>query len=185
MTTLTDRPHTALLVIDVQNSVVAGTHEREAVVARIAALVDKARAEGVPVVWVQHSDDNLAIGSDDWAIVPELAPEESEPHIQKRHGDAFQGTDLGEVLAAAEVGRVVVAGAHTHACIRSTIHGAFTRGYDVTLVGDAHTTDDQTAAGSPPPDQMIEHVNLEWRSQSAPGRTALVVEAKDVTFRGE
>jgi nicotinamidase-related amidase len=184
MTTLSDRPDTALLVIDVQKGVVAGNHQVEAVVANISTLVDKARQERVPVVWVQHSDENLAKGSDAWEYVPELARLESEPLVHKTFGDSFEDTDLEEVLAKAGVGRLVVAGAQTDACIRSTIHGAFARGYDVTLVGDAHTTEDQSEWGAPPPDQVIAHTNLYWRYQDAPGRTAEVTETKDVTFSG-
>lgn len=184
MTTLADRPHTALMVIDVQNGVVGEAHERDSVVANIGALVDKARGEGVPIVWVQHSDDGLEKGSAAWEYVPELSRQESEPLVHKTYGDSFEATDLEAVLAAAGIGRLVVTGAQTDACIRSTIHGAFARGYDVTLVGDAHTTEDQSAWGAPPPDKIIAHTNLYWQYQSAPGRTAGVAEAKDVTFTG-
>jgi nicotinamidase-related amidase len=182
MTNLTDRSTTALMVIDVQNEVVADAYERDAVVANISALVEKARKENVPIVWVQHSDEGLVKGSDDWAYVPELPRLDSEPLVHKSYGDSFEGTDLEEVLADAGVGRLVVAGAETDACIRSTIHGAFTRGYDVTLVGDAHTTNDKSEWGSPPPDQVIAHTNLYWGFQAAPGRTAGVSETKDVSF---
>jgi nicotinamidase-related amidase len=184
MTTLSDRPNTALIVIDVQNGVVAEAHERDAVVANISTLVDKARGEGVPIVWVQHSDEQLVQGSDAWAYVPELPRQADEPLVHKSYGDSFEDTDLEEVLAKASVGRLIVAGAQTDACIRSTIHGAFARGYDVTLVGDAHTTDDSTEWGAPPPDQVIAHTNLYWQYQDAPGRTAGVKETKDVTFSG-
>ena len=182
MTTLPARPNTALLVIDVQQGVVASAHERDAVVATIAKLVDKARVEGVPVVWVQHFDEDLAKGSDAWRYVPELTRRESEPLVHKTYGDSFEGTDLEAVLADAGAGHLVVTGAETDACIRSTIHGAFVRGYDVTLVGDAHTTNDKSERGAPAPDRVIAHTNLYWRYQSAPGRTAGVVEAKDVAF---
>ena len=184
MTTLSDRPNTALMVIDVQNGVVAGAHQRDTVVANIGALVDKARDEGVPIIWVQHSDDGLEQGSDAWEYVSELARQESEPLVAKTFGDSFEGTDLEQVLAAAGVGRLVVTGAQTDACIRSTIHGAFTRGYDVTLVGDAHTTEDQSAWGAPPPGQVIAHTNLYWAEQAAPGRTAGVTETRAVSFTG-
>jgi nicotinamidase-related amidase len=184
MTTLSDRPNTALMVIDVQKGVVADAHQRDAVVANISTLVDKAREEGVPIVWVQHSDEQLEKGSDAWEYVPELARQESEPLVHKTFGDSFEDTDLEEILAKAGVGRLVVTGAQTDACIRSTIHGAFVRGYDVTLVGDAHTTEDQSAWGAPPPDKVIAHTNLYWRYQAAPGRTAGVTETKDVTFSG-
>ena len=182
MTTLSARPGTALVVIDVQKGVVADAHQREAVVANISTLVDKAREEGVPIVWVQHSDEQLVKGSDAWEYVPELVRRESEPLVHKTFGDSFEDTDLEEVLAKAGIGRLVVTGAQTDACIRSTIHGAFARGYDVTLVGDAHTTEDQSQWGAPPPDQVIAHTNLYWRYQEAPGRTAGVTETKDVTF---
>lgn len=184
MTTFTDRPGTALLVIDVQKGVVAQAHERDAVVGRIAALVERARAAQVPVVWVQHSDEELPLDSEPWEYVPELVRRDAEPLVHKLYGDSFEGTDLEGVLATARVGRLVVAGAQTDACIRSTIHGALTRGYDVTLVGDAHTTEDQSAWGAPPPAQVIAHTNLYWRHQSAPGRSGGVVDAADVTFAG-
>lgn len=184
MTRPSDRPDTALMVIDVQKGVVAGAHQRDAVVANIATLVDRARDEGVPIVWVQHSDEQLEKGSDAWQYVPELAHHHPEPLVHKRFGDAFEDTDLEEVLATAGVGRLVVTGAQTDACIRSTIHGAFVRGYDVTLVGDAHTTEDHSAWGAPPPGEVIAHTNLYWRYQAAPGRAAGVTQTQDVTFRG-
>ena len=175
MTTLTDRPNTALLVIDVQNNVVAGAHDRDGVIANIATLVAKARAEQVPVVWVQHSDDNLPEGSDGWQYVAELSQQESEPLVHKHYGDSFEDTNLESVLAQHQVGRLVVAGAQTDECIRSTLHGAIVRGYDATLVSDAHTTEDLTEWGAPPPAQVIAHTNLYWSNHAAPGRTAATV----------
>jgi nicotinamidase-related amidase len=182
MTTLENRPNTALLVVDVQNGVVEGAHERDGVVANVGGLVEKARQEGVPVVWVQHSDEGLERGSDAWRIVPELTPGDAEPLIEKNYGDSFEATPLETVLSGLGVGRLVVVGAQTDACIRSTLHGALVRGYDATLVSDAHTTEDQTAWGAPPPDQVIAHTNLYWRYHTAPGRTAGTVETKDVDF---
>ena len=182
MTTLESRPNTALLVIDVQNGVVAGAYERDAVVANVAHVVETARQERVPVVWVQHSDDGLARGSDDWRIVPELTPGDAEPLVEKHYGDSFEETTLETVLAGLGVGRLVVAGAQTDACIRSTLHGAFVRGYDAILVSDAHTTEDQSAWGAPPPEQVIAHTNLYWTYETAPGRTAGTVATKDVDF---
>jgi nicotinamidase-related amidase len=184
MTTLENRPNTALLVVDVQNGVVEEAHERDAVVANVSELVEKARQDQVPVVWVQHSDEGLVRGSDAWRIVPELTPGGTEPLVEKIYGDAFEDTDLETVLSGLGVGRLVVVGAETDACIRSTLHGAFVRGYDATLVRDAHTTGDQTAWGAPPPEQVIAHTNLYWTYQTAPGRTAGTVETKNVDFGG-
>jgi nicotinamidase-related amidase len=182
MTTLENRPHTALLVVDVQNGVVAGSVNRDEVVANVGGLVEKARLEHVPVIWVQHCDEDLARGSEEWRIVPELAPGDAEPLVEKNYGDSFEDTALETVLSGLGVGRLVVVGAQTDACIRSTLHGALARGYDATLVSDAHTTEDQTAWGAPPPGQVIAHTNLYWTYQTAPGRTAGTVETKDVDF---
>jgi nicotinamidase-related amidase len=182
MSTLENRPNTALLVIDVQNGVVEGAHERDAVVANVVGLVEKARQEEVPVVWVQHSSEGLAKGSDNWRIVPELAPDDNEPLVDKNYGDSFEDTTLETVLSGLGIGRLVVVGAETDECIRSTLHGAIVRGYDATLVSDAHTTQDKTEWGAPPPDNVIAHTNLYWTYHTAPGRTAGTVETKDVDF---
>jgi nicotinamidase-related amidase len=184
MTTLENRPNTALLVVDVQNAAVERAHERDAVVANVGSLVERARREGVPVVWVQHSDEQLARESEAWQIVSELTPGAAEPLVEKNHGDSFEDTTLETVLSGLGVGRVVVVGAQTDWCVRSTLHGALARGYDATLVSDAHTTEDQTAWGAPPPDQVISHTNLYWTYQTAPGRTAGTVDSKDVDFAG-
>jgi nicotinamidase-related amidase len=182
MTTLSDRAGTALLVVDVQAGVVASAHDRDAVISNIGRLVNRARGAGVPVIWVQHHSDELPRGSDRWRIAPELSPDPAEPLIEKAYGDAFEDTELEAVLARLGVGRLLVTGAQTDACIRSTLHGGFTRGYDVTLVSDAHTTEDLTKWGAPPPGQVIAHTNLYWKFQTAPGRTAGTVAADEVTF---
>lgn len=182
MTTLPDRPNTALLVVDMQNAVVANAYRRDAVIAAIRTLVDRARAEHVPVVWVQHADDDLAAGSDGWRYVPELPRLDAEPLVHKAHGDAFEDTTLEAELARRGVGRVVVTGAQTDACIRATIHGAFVRGYDTVLVADAHTTEDFSDYGLPAADKVIAHANMYWTWQSGPGRAASVVQAADVDF---
>jgi nicotinamidase-related amidase len=182
MSTLANRPNTALLVVDVQHGVVERAHDRDEVVGKIASLVEKARRDDVPVVWVQHSDEQIARGSDVWRIVSELTPGGVEPLIEKNYGDSFEDTALEDVLSKLGVGRLFVVGAETDACIRSTLHGALARGYDTILVSDAHTTNDQTAWGAPPPHQVIAHTNLYWTYQTASRRSAGTVETKDVDF---
>jgi nicotinamidase-related amidase len=184
MATLENRPNTALVVVDVQNCVVEGAHERDSVVANVSSLVDRARREEVPVVWVQHNDDHIVRGSEGWQIVPELAPDEAEPLVEKSYGDAFEATNLEDVLAGLGVGRLVLAGAQTDECIRCTLHGAFARGYDATLVSDAHTTEDLSEWGAPPPDKVIAHTNLYWSNQAAPGRTAGTATTEEVDLSG-
>ncbi len=182
MSTLTGRPHTALIVIDVQTDVVSGGHDRDAVVANIAHLVDKARSADTPVVWVMHSSEGMPRDTDGWQLVPELTQEASEPVVHKRYADSFEETDLEPVLAERQVGHLVVTGAQTDECIRSTLHGAIVRGYDATLVGDAHTTEDLTDYGAPTPDLVISHTNLYWAWAQAPGRRGDVVPTAEVSF---
>jgi nicotinamidase-related amidase len=163
----------ALLVIDVQRDVVANAFRRDAVIANIAGLVNR-------VIWVQHSDDELVKGSEGWAYVDELRIGDGEPVVHKQFGDSFEGTNLDELLQDLSVDHLVVCGAQTDACIRSTLHGALARGYNATLVLDAHTTDDCTWATPPlTAEQVIAHTNFYWKWQRTPraaGGTSLAAE---------
>lgn len=182
MTTLPGRTNSALLVIDVQNGAVEGAHDRDGVIARIGSLVDRAREADMAVIWVQHADEEMPEGSPAWEYVPELERRDDEPLVAKHYGDAFEDTGLEQLLDERRVGHLIVAGAQTDQCIRSTLHGAFARGYDATLVGDAHTTSDLSAYGAPPPEQVIAHTNLYWNYQSAPGRAGAVVNSDQLEF---
>jgi hypothetical protein len=174
-----------LTTIDVQNGVVGEAYERDAIVATIGTLIDKARAADIDVVWVQHNSADMPRDSEAWQYVPELKRRDSEPLVQKEYPDSFEDTDLESVLAEHGIGRVFISGAQTDECVRSTLHGAITRGYDTTLVSDAHTTEDLSAYGAPTPDKVIAHTNLYWRFQTGPGRTAAVAETADIEFNTE
>jgi nicotinamidase-related amidase len=183
MTILQNRPQTALLVIDMQNGVIGHAYERDRVIANIRTLVAKARAEDVPVLWVQHSDEDLPRGSQGWEYVPELERLDSEPLVHKSYADSFEATDLEEQLAARGIGRLVVTGAQTEECIRSTLHGALVRGYDATLVSDAHTTEDLREWGFPvTPEQSIAYTNAYWSWAAAPGRRGSVALTAEAEF---
>ncbi|MGA2472238.1 MAG: isochorismatase family protein [Acidimicrobiales bacterium] len=184
MTTLENRPHTALLVIDVQNGVVEGAHRRDAVVANVGSLVEKAEAGAGPRRVGPALRRAFDEGERRLADGPRAGSGRRGAAREKTYGDAFEDTTLETVLSGLGVGRLVVVGAQTDTCIRSALHGALTRGYDATLVSDAHTTEDLTAWGAPPPDQVIAHTNLYWTHQTAPGRTAGAVETGAVDFGG-
>ena len=153
-----------------------------------AAGTESGRTHPVTLFTGQWADLTLeevakhAAGTDEWRIVPELDPASSEPLVPKHYPDAFEETELEAVLADLGTGRIVVTGSQTDECIRSTIHGGLTRGYDVTLVGDAHTTEDLSPWGAPSPELVIAHTNLYWANHRAPGRRAEVVDASDVRF---
>lgn len=140
--------HTALVVVDVQVDVMSTCINAAETIANIATLVERARASEVPVIWVRHSADaELIPGTDGWQIVPELVPAEGEPIVEKRYGDSFADTDLADRMAQVGAQSMVLCGAQTDACIRSTFYGGIYRGYPVTLVTDAHTTEDMREWG--------------------------------------
>lgn len=171
----------ALLVIDVQNDVVANAHQRDQVVGTISSLVKRARSEDVPVIWVQHADEDLPTDTDGWQIVPELPVAAGEPTVHKNHRDSFDGTTLADELSSRGVDRLVITGAQTDLCVRWTLHGAQTRGIATTLVSDAHTTDDGDA-DVPTAAQLIEHTNRFWHNDSAEGSAGDVATAAEVIF---
>lgn len=184
MTSLADRPNSALVIVDVQRGVVADAHERDAVVANIGEVLRRARAAEAPVVWVQHSDDeHLVRGTEAWEYVDELVRDEAEPLVHKRWADAFEDTDLEERLAERGIGHLVLTGASTDECIRGTLHGALVRGYDATLVADAHTTEDPSQWGLPlDAVGVIAHTNMYWSQAAAPGRRGGTVTTDEVAF---
>lgn len=182
MTTL-NRPNSALLVIDVQVGVVQDAYERDAKVANMALAVTKARAAGIPVIWVQHSDEELVLESEAWEIVPELEPLAGEPIVRKLYRSSFEATNLESLLTDLNVGHLYVCGAESNNCLRHTSHSALERGYDVTLVGDAHTTTGWEWNGLVvDAARVIDEQNGNFYGYELPGRTAKVTMSKDLAF---
>lgn len=161
-----NRSNTAVLVIDVQNDVVAEAYKRDAVIANIATIVEMARSAEVPVIWVQHDDEGLSANTPGWEIVPELAPAKDEVRVQKNFRDSFQNTSLEAELQSLNIGSLIVTGAQTDFCVRWTLHSAQQRGYDTVLVADAHTTDAESPEAMPNGAQIVAHTNSIWASQA-------------------
>jgi nicotinamidase-related amidase len=147
---------TALLVIDAQNGVIGSAYEKERVLENVKALLLRAREQGIPVVYVQHEDSWMERGSEEWQIDSSIAPRQGEPVVYKQSPDSFHDTTLQEVLQERGIRHLIIVGAQTNYCVDTTTRRALSMGYDVTLVGDAHTTEDSgvlTAA------QIIAHHN--------------------------
>lgn len=174
------RPNSALLVVDAQLGVFQQAFRRSEVVEEISQLVVAARKAHIPIFWVHNSDASLPLGSPEWQLVPELSSLPGEAQVHKLHRDAFAGTDLNESLTAANVGQVVVVGGFTDACVSATLHGAFSRGYNVTLVADAHSTKDRSESGLPSAESLISQANFFWSTQTAPNQNARVVSASEL-----
>lgn len=177
-------PHaSALLVIDMQNSLVALAYRPAETLAVIAGLRERARAAGVPVVTIQHRGDGMEAGTDGWRIVPELAPTADEAVVHKTSADSFLDTDLDKTLQALGTTEVVVTGFATEICVDTTARQALSHRYDVVLVADGHTTSDRTDSGEyASPERSIAHHNEIYRHLDFPGRSIRVLPASEVDF---
>ena len=184
MATVREGNRLVLIVVDVQVGVVKDFWDVPRIVTNVARAVERARAEAVPVIWVQHADENLPKGSPQWQWVPELVPAEGEPLIHKQFNSSFEQTSLESELANLGVTHIVLAGAATNWCIRATAYGALERGYDLTLVNDAHTTETMkldngvTIAAA----DVIEELNIAMTWLAYPGRKNGTARAEDVRF---
>ncbi len=177
------RGGSALLVIDVQKGVVESAFERDEKIANMNRAVAKAREAGVPVVWVQHSDEELVLESDGWQIVDELKPAEGEAKVRKLYPSSFEATNLEEVLAGLGADHIYVCGAESNNCVRHTSHAGLERGYDVTLILDAHTTTGFTWNGyTVDAARTIDEQNTNFMGRQLPGRAANAVSSVDLKF---
>ena len=173
----------ALVVIDFQKGVVDGAADLENVTANITTLIAKARAEGAPVVFVQHNDEGLQRLSPEWALVGALDVRDSDPIVEKTFTDSFAGTNLNEVLTSLGATHLLISGAQSNWCVNAACRSALVHGYDVTLVADAHTTSDvPLESGTITGQQVIDYTNLHVHWLDYPGRTVTTAKAAEVSF---
>lgn len=184
MATIRPGTQSALLIVDVQVGVVAAAGDISRPLGAIALAVRKARDAGVPVIWVQHEDDELPKGSAEWQWVPALQPQVDDIRVYKQHNSSFEQTTLEAELAARGVAHIVLCGAVTGWCIRATAYAALERGYDLTLIGDGHIakrldTGEGTAVDA---DGIVREFNAVLPWLSYPGRSNRVVRAGEIGF---
>lgn len=185
MATVLEGSKQVLLVVDVQVGVMEGTWQAPRIIENINTAVAKARQQRVPVIWVQHADEELLQGSPEWQLVPELVPAEGEQRIYKGFNSSFEGTPLDEKLAELDAAHIVLAGAATNWCIRATAYGALDRGYDLTLLEDAHTTEETVAFQDGVNVQaanVVRELNMVMNWVSYPGRSSTAAPVADVDF---
>ncbi len=173
MATIREGNKAVLLVVDVQVGVMSDAWDAPRVIKNVARAVERARADDVPVIWVQHTSSDLVQGEPAWQWVPELVPAEGEALIHKEFNSAFEGTALEEALAREAATHITLAGAATNWCIRATAYGALERGYDLTLVNDAHTTShmDLDSGDRIEASKVIQDLNIAMQWLRYPGRS--------------
>ncbi|MBI5720318.1 MAG: isochorismatase family protein [Burkholderiales bacterium] len=184
MATVREGNRPVMVVVDVQVGVMKEAWEAPRVIGNVARAVERARSEAVPVVWVQHSNHELPTGSAQWQWVPELVPAEGEAVIHKKYNSAFEQTSLESELADLGATHIVLAGAATNWCIRATAYGALDRGYDLTLVKDAHTTESMPLEGGVTiaAEAVVQELNIAMKWLEYPGLKNDAASANDVKF---
>lgn len=181
-----ENEQSVLLIVDAQVGVLDGTWNTSEVVENILTALEKARLANIPVVWVQHDDDELIEGSDEWKIVDALTPLQGEAVLAKHFNSAFEQSSLQQILTSCNATHIVLAGAATNWCIRATAHAALERGYDLTLLEESHTTEDMQMLDGTTlfASNMILELNVAIEWMNYPDRKNDVVLARDVVFRG-
>jgi nicotinamidase-related amidase len=184
MATIREGHKAVLMVVDVQVGVVKQAWDAPRVIRNVSRVVERARAQGVPVIWVQHAGDDMPHGSPPWQWVPELVPAPGEPLIHKHFNSSFEQTTLDSELAQRGATRIVLAGAMTNWCIRATAYGALERGYDLTLVKDAHTTETMQLDNGSRVEAatVVDELNIAMTWLSYPGRSNSTATAEAVDF---
>lgn len=174
-------PKTALLIIDMQEALVVGAYRAADVLERVAALADRARAAGVPVVYVQHNHATFSAlmkGARGWRIHPIIAPRAGDRTLEKTASDAFYATGLESLLRSLEVDTIAIAGMMTEYCVDATARSALSHDFDVLLLSDCHTTGDSTL----PAEQIVAHHNAVLPNVVHPGRRVRLAASVEVTF---
>lgn len=174
----------ALLIIDVQHGMCAGeyvAHDAERVIQRINAVSAKARAAGVPVVFIQHDEDDgpLRLDSPGWQLAQGLHAEPADLRVRKRTSSSFHNTTLHALLRERGVDRVVACGLQSEYCVDSTVRSAVQHGYDVTLVSDAHSTFDNAVLSAA---QITAHENATLNGFGCDDKRVSLSTAAEVAF---
>ncbi|MBK0392328.1 cysteine hydrolase family protein [Ramlibacter algicola] len=188
MATIRSGQQPALLVIDAQQGVIGDAWDAQRIIGNINVALDRARTAGVPVIWIQQEDEHeYPRGSDPWKLVPDLRPREGELRMSKAHNSAFEHTPLEQELAQMGVSHLVVCGASTNWCVRSTAYAGLERGYDVTLLKDAHTTNAIDLGDGTEIDArgIVIDLNVTMSWSTYPGRKCATATAAEVEFSTE
>ena len=182
MATVRKGHNTALMVVDVQQGVMKNAWEAQRVIANVANAVAQARASNMPVIWVQHADAELMKDTAEWQWVAQLTPASGEALVHKQFNSAFENTELENQLTTFNVGHIVLCGAATNWCIRATAYAALERGYDLTLIEDAHSTVDMPVSSelTISAAHIVAELNTTLRWLSYPGRRNAVMPLSEV-----
>jgi len=172
-----------LLVIDMQRGLVLGAYRQHELVATVNGLIERSRAAGVPVVFVQHNHatfEPMKRGNRGWEIFAELDCQEDDPVVEKEACDAFYETTLDATLQGLDVEELVITGLQTEYCVDTACRAALSHGYDVVLVEDGHSTGDSDM----PAAEIVRHHNAVLANIVHPSAKLRVLAASEVPIGG-
>jgi nicotinamidase-related amidase len=172
----------ALLIIDVQTALCTGkwsAFDIDNVVDRINTVSARARNAGIPVVLIQHEEDEgpLQFGTNGWKLYERLTVQSEDIRIRKTGSDSFYRTELHSILQARQVSNLVVCGLQSEFCVDSTVRGALALGYPVTLVADGHSTLDNGVLSAA---QISAHHNATLENLGSYGPRVVTTPAEQV-----
>ncbi|MDY6874555.1 MAG: cysteine hydrolase [Chloroflexota bacterium] len=184
MAAIREGDKSALLIVDMQVAVMDETWEESRIIRNAARAVEKARKSGTPVIWIQQTHKKMVHGGPDWQLVPGLTSRSGDIRLDKQFNSSFEQTALEETLADIGVSHIVLAGALTNWCIRATAYAALDKGYDLTLIADAHTTGDTDFedGGTIKAQHLIHELNIVMSWLNYPGRINRAISVEDLAF---
>ena len=173
----------AILVIDMQRGLVLGAYRQNELLATVNGLIERGRAAGVPIVFVQHNHatfEPMMRGSRGWEIFDELDRQPDDPVVEKEACDAFYETSLDAVLKNLGARELLITGLQTEYCVDTACRTALSHGYDVVLVEDGHSTGDSDM----PAADIVRHHNAVLANMVHPSAQIRVLAASEVPVGG-
>jgi nicotinamidase-related amidase len=170
----------ALLVIDMQVGLFAGEpprHDAEGTVQRINAVGKAVRGAGGIVIFIQHEDEILKVGSEAWQLLPALERSKADLAMRKKACDSFYRTELSHLLERRGIKQLIITGCATDFCVDTTVRAAASREYEEVVVKDGHTTKDRPHLDAA---TIIKHHNWMWANLILPEGEVKVMPAEDV-----
>ena len=131
----------ALILIDIQNGLTKKKilHNERVFLDSVNSAIKAYRDSDYKIIFVQHNNNQLINGSPDWEIDSRIDKQENDYVIQKKHGNAFQDTDLKVTLADFDINSITIGGLVSHGCVKATCLGGLSEGFEISLLKNGHT----------------------------------------------
>ncbi|WP_313892368.1 cysteine hydrolase family protein [Psychrobacillus sp.] len=174
-----------LLIIDAQQELMDGNQEespvfnKEQLIRNINKVIERAKESNIPVVFVRDLDVAEGKGAG-FQVHNEINVPADAKTFDKSATNSFHGTGLLSHLQSQQVGHLVIMGCKTQHCIDTAVRTATINGFDVTLVADGHSTEDNDVLSA---EQIIKHHNSTLHGHYNVEHFSVVRNAEEDLFR--